>query len=198
MPDAEKHTPGPWEIDIQGNYLGVCSKEDGEDEWYIAQCYRALSTKGEDIANARLMAAAPNMLAACKALIEATSPEKDSVDFCREALRASGIARHAIAKARGLDDSSDSDPSDTDERGVDGLTSAGEEVSKLRDENERLRERVADLEKACETADIKLRSLRNSFMRTPDPKSVARDARDILCGALTSGNVPRQAEVDHV
>lgn len=63
----------------------------------IAQCYR-ISESGEDnaseqSANARLIAAAPDLLAACKAALKALEPEQGEWNDIRNQLR------QTIAKA---------------------------------------------------------------------------------------------------
>jgi hypothetical protein len=215
MPDdtKEMHTPGPWHVvprpwDEKGCTVNTTKDPhvgklicDTSLSDFLERDEHSLETMR---ANAKLIAAAPELLNACEKITEAISPYTRTPGATPDpAMYASRAAFHAIAKARvlppkfaKLPDQDERDPDN--ERSTVSLTSAGKEVAELRDENERLKERIADLEKACEKADVKLKSLHNPFARTPDPKSVARDARDILCGTLTSGNVPRQAEVDHV
>lgn len=148
MPDAEKHTPGPWEVGItpsDDRRIALVLK--GTDMQVKDNVYRDIHTtrhkieKQEPVANGHLIAAAPDLLAACENMVQAVPPDG-------EALRASRSAERAVAKARGL---GGSDLPDRNERGVSGLTNAGEEVSELRDENERLRGRVADLEAAIKS-----------------------------------------------
>jgi hypothetical protein len=205
MPDKEKHTPGPWKVGVtlsDGRRIALVLK--GTDMRGKHNVYRDVHAtrhhieEQEPVANARLIAAAPDLLAACKALKKATSPEKDSVDFCREALRASGIARHAIAKARGLGDASDSDMPDQDERDAVGLTSAGKEVAELRDEKERLKERIAELEKTLRIVGESL----NQWTKIVE-KSFSvdlNDIREIIRSAIPDENatqsVSHEAEVD--
>jgi len=99
------HTPGPWEIADATNIftkLGAANAAgiecDANDGWLIADCSPGVSfVKGEETelsltetkANARLIAAAPDLLEALKQLVNADdglSPELDA-------------ARKAIAKA---------------------------------------------------------------------------------------------------
>ena len=100
-----KHTPGPWEMRelkgyqssdpvflIEGNttlHLMVVAFPDGH-------------VVGENEANARLIAAAPDLLEACKALpdFDLESPDAaDFVDHSSSFARAMILAREAIAKA---------------------------------------------------------------------------------------------------
>lgn len=67
----KKHTPGPWDncaIGDYADYAGNSSVIIGDDR-RIAVVHN--HGTGEDVANARLIAAAPEMLAACKAFIHA-------------------------------------------------------------------------------------------------------------------------------
>ena len=75
-----KHTPGPWPIQSHENRLYVGPVEiDGDDD--------------EDLANARLIAAAPDMLAALRAL--------DDVNLDVGGVRLREIVDAAIDKAEG-------------------------------------------------------------------------------------------------
>ena len=56
-----KHTPGPWEADALGSIRSVGG-------WFVAEALHAESeAKGQ--ANARLIAAAPDLLRACRGLL---------------------------------------------------------------------------------------------------------------------------------
>lgn len=91
-----QHTPGPWEID--GEYVqqagqasvAVCDvmvmDEGGDKGWYRGSVTQA---------NARLIAAAPELLGALEGLLAV------SVDTTPEELLAMMAARDAIAKAKG-------------------------------------------------------------------------------------------------
>jgi hypothetical protein len=77
-----EHTPGPWWIDEDGDYLCICEgdvNEFGErEEVALLHCNRP-SLKATQPANACLIAAAPELLAALKAHIpwkNAGQPEK--------------------------------------------------------------------------------------------------------------------------
>lgn len=110
-----KHTPGPWAAKRVGlqqwwinapfgdptigyNFWDGLAEVYGSDDW---------PESGRKVAeaNARLIAAAPELLQACEAMIEWDDREEDhAVDFAaRMALceRAFDLARAAIAKAKG-------------------------------------------------------------------------------------------------
>jgi hypothetical protein len=104
MTQTAQHTPGPWEINDNGLIYGQC--REGDDE---APCVadvikdRELAAFGimspEETANARLIAAAPELLFALEALIEYaqdTMPQEldGSLDVWTQ-------AQAAVAKARG-------------------------------------------------------------------------------------------------
>ena len=88
-----KHTPGPWVIYLDAGVAAsvMPAGRDG-DVCTMAEEYRTMI---EVNANAALIAAAPDLLAACEALITYV-PEAPGVDH---AVRR--IAAAAIAKARG-------------------------------------------------------------------------------------------------
>lgn len=85
-----QHTSGPWETSIlsNGTQWQVCEKDGGD---MIAD----LSETDNQEANARLIALAPDLLAACQALID----ERASGDPRRES-HAQANAKRLIAKAR--------------------------------------------------------------------------------------------------
>ena len=103
-------------------------------------------------------------------------------------------------RKRSSNHASDSDLPDRDERGVGDLTGAGEEVSELRDENERLKERVADLERAGEAV---LKWFAHDFKSVtsgwpiPEDTPDAGEAERILRDALSGEDASREAEVSH-
>ena len=73
------HTPGPWEI-IDSNRHGdlYVGAKDAMNALAIANLIRPFIEDDNVVANARLIAAAPDLLAACKTAMEA----------CRENMRA--------------------------------------------------------------------------------------------------------------
>jgi len=84
-----KHTPGPWVV--VGSHV---ERHDGDGIYSrIAACYETTICEehgGTALANARLIAAAPDLLAALRALVHPMASDED-VDH----------ARAAIAKAEG-------------------------------------------------------------------------------------------------
>jgi hypothetical protein len=100
MQNTQKHTQGPWrsnypQITAQGDMAltvaVVLYREDNN-----ARADSAAKTKGEAEANARLIAAAPELLAALKAMLNRYG-DKTEHPFCH----ASISARAAISKAEG-------------------------------------------------------------------------------------------------
>lgn len=101
-----KHTPGPWVVlnthDIFTN-IGA-ENADGDcapynDGWHVADCGSDDLNIDEIRANARLIAAAPNLLAALQEVVaEADAYEAKHGPMHRPWVR---IARAAIAKAEG-------------------------------------------------------------------------------------------------
>jgi hypothetical protein len=104
-----EHTPGPWKYDGVESRLVVAAVENSIEHSFI--CDVLDTTEGlegdcpEADANGRLIAAAPDLLAACRALVETfeladlgDEPEDGEYGDGRRALNA-GLA--AIAKATG-------------------------------------------------------------------------------------------------
>ena len=110
-----QHTPGPWRYDADDLFTAeheaivresvpdyqapfpvvlVRSNGPGPARWFIADCGCHEFSEG----NARLIAATPDLLAACEALVEAYA-------FAIEPFESEAIAqgRAAIAKARGVE-----------------------------------------------------------------------------------------------
>lgn len=107
-----KHTPGPWS-DTDGNAItttdgktGICIIDDcpADDFWCDIERF---PEEEECRANARLIAAAPELLAACQEVakqanmnIDADDPDNwNVVEITRTAIEAVGIA---LAKAHGV------------------------------------------------------------------------------------------------
>ena len=67
------HTPGPWKDGISpfGNHRRICEMVGGEPGRVIATAHGDV---GEVASNARLIAAAPALLAACEAMIRSHAP----------------------------------------------------------------------------------------------------------------------------
>ncbi len=99
-----KHTPGPWEIDRSGAYYKPCIRHNGLIVAWLPNGARALLTgagrrKAEERADARLIAASPELLSACKNLVAAANCK-----YMREAMEYEGYfdkARAAISAAEG-------------------------------------------------------------------------------------------------
>lgn len=91
-----KHTPGPWRAEIGDE------NEPWSHQWprIVSDEYEVVGTEGlygdfeTDCANARLIAAAPELLAALKECVCA-------LETCGKDYRATELARAAIAKATG-------------------------------------------------------------------------------------------------
>ena len=112
--NTDTHTPGPWHMGA-GNGSGSIFADNGRTRletggttlYPIAQIGRGWNEE-EDEANARLVAAAPEMLAALESLAVGLSPA--SVDLQRENGNLAAlcrvcreIAENALAKAKGGD-----------------------------------------------------------------------------------------------
>lgn len=66
MTDKSQHTPGPWHFDGWQRVRPVAGDQSGRND--ICHCYEQ---EGRDIANGQLIAAAPDMLEACRAALNA-------------------------------------------------------------------------------------------------------------------------------
>jgi hypothetical protein len=93
------HTPGPWSASGQGcaYVLG------GNPSFVVADCNADRPHRAEDFANARLIAAAPDLLAALEACVDAMRnglPGREKACHPGRTL-AYKHGRAAIAKARG-------------------------------------------------------------------------------------------------
>ncbi len=102
-----KHTPGPWRDDpVRDNDTGDFADSRIEirddDGGYIARAF-AHTNHGVLQANARLIAAAPDLLAALEELSDAvgSTAQATMYHYCRRVREAQEAARAAIAKARG-------------------------------------------------------------------------------------------------
>lgn len=91
-----KHTPGPWVVDHSFDILAEGTYEQGG--WRVAEV-RKFDEREESHANARLIAAAPELLAALRELVQfvncASAVELEQPNKCA----AYQSARAAIAKA---------------------------------------------------------------------------------------------------
>lgn len=100
-----QHTPGPWHTD--GSSVYWRSPSDGNN-WLIAQLVEPPVRPSDEVeANARLIAAAPDLLAGCQALIELFDYYRSQGVFGERTAynphmsHKFDIARGAIAKAEG-------------------------------------------------------------------------------------------------
>jgi len=92
------HTPGPWTAILDRD-------RDDEDTWYVLTEKEAAIAVGLYGPDARLIAAAPELLAACKALVEAggnSTSLKLGSEQLQRFVSAWGDMRAAIAKAEGV------------------------------------------------------------------------------------------------
>lgn len=94
---TDKHTPGPWEKGIFWNSVRISAGgkhiADVYDHRFMGEGHEV---GDENAANARLIAAAPDMLAVLRAIVEAgRRSDQSCAVYCAE------IALIAIAKARG-------------------------------------------------------------------------------------------------
>lgn len=108
-----KHTPGPWIVGTETRDDEICTihgvprqpSEDGKGQGWVYVHYNRViggdwhyAGEDEQMANARLIAAAPELLEACEAVLKATDPQ---VVHNVGAGSARDLALAAIAKARG-------------------------------------------------------------------------------------------------
>jgi hypothetical protein len=87
------HTPGPWEVGQYGNSFIVTAKANSYDVAVV----RNIGNEDNE-ANARLIAAAPELLAALQRYMEVCPADEDTTAAFQEA---ANNARAAIAKATG-------------------------------------------------------------------------------------------------
>lgn len=96
-----KHTPGPWSLDRDGDIRSSHTAENGYASEYVATMlfnnYRDERIE-ERLPNARLIAAAPDLLAACEAVLSAIDiyPERQHPMTASEI-----VLRAAVVKAKG-------------------------------------------------------------------------------------------------
>ena len=96
------HTPGPWII--VGRIIdadnGRVTADGRKDVWERVAIVDTGPTPDESEANARLIAAAPDLLAACIAALPALSAHADTGCDCPDT-EAAKMLRAGIAKAKG-------------------------------------------------------------------------------------------------
>lgn len=100
-----KHTPGPWMIqeDNLGCKIIIGNLKMTDEEYSLFTCNEigftdGLSDESEDIANARLISAAPDLLEALKDALMVMTSQKVRIEEQADAITK---ARAAIAKAEG-------------------------------------------------------------------------------------------------
>lgn len=97
-----QHTPGPWKVERAPLTRQICIMS--ADTWICGQIQSDNHTRidtGECVANARLIAAAPDLLNALKsAMATLLTADDDKIPRLRERIH---LAESAIAKAEGRD-----------------------------------------------------------------------------------------------
>ena len=97
---SSAHTPGPWVVDTsEWRYRGTIRTSDG---YYVARANRLSDNQNRD-ANARLIAAAPELVAALELIRRraVAHPGDDIAECKRQMFHIESLARTAIAKATG-------------------------------------------------------------------------------------------------
>lgn len=99
-----EHTPGPWHVGAQNDISFVIDKpprpsnddiNPDHDVTVIAKVYQVAGGYDEEAANARLLAAAPDLLQACRELINYELGMRGGLSVCVR------MAQAAIARAEG-------------------------------------------------------------------------------------------------
>lgn len=91
-----KYTPGPWKIEhgkVYGFHGQYITRDVSDGSHYVARMDGSTMAAFNQDANARLIAAAPDLLAALEKIADGYGPQHGS-QYCRE------MALAAIAKAR--------------------------------------------------------------------------------------------------
>lgn len=96
------HTPGPWKVFTTKDGNKVIGIGDVNAEG-VADCGFGVWRGGdaEALANAKLMAAAPEMLAALKQVVEASRSGRDTVNFLIELNQLARLCARTVARAEG-------------------------------------------------------------------------------------------------
>lgn len=98
---AAKHTPGPWVFNAEADEI-TCDARDGKVEIAYVQTGFNEPFESEQQANARLICAAPDLLAACQVLIRDMNAVDAAGQYGTELQPGIYYARKAIAKATGV------------------------------------------------------------------------------------------------
>ena len=104
-----QHTPGPWIIEAETCHTGdIATVHNTAEKWVTIYAPHWMETgmgEHEQSANARLIAAAPELLEALKAMLEVHGVRQEhanaSVEIPQSWVDLSDVARTAIAKATG-------------------------------------------------------------------------------------------------
>jgi hypothetical protein len=99
--EQAKHAPGPWEIEFDGRWATIFSQS-----MDVCELFRAGDTPAQLVdANARLIASAPDMLEALKAIGARSVVDvyDDEAELRRQLFHINSIANAALAKAEGRD-----------------------------------------------------------------------------------------------
>lgn len=109
MTEQVKHTPGPWSVRRRGPHAyhvaRVTQTEFGRETRFVADvCFAQPKIDGEQEANARLIAAAPDMLAALRAMLRVAEADL-RLSLNPHPMRVAVVrdAKAAIAKATLVD-----------------------------------------------------------------------------------------------
>jgi hypothetical protein len=93
-----KHTPGPWETDDHETHWSIMA---GDQHVADVRAFNSpVTTFAEGDANARLITAAPNLLAACERALAWLEPFQDE-EVCPERLALVECLQTAILKTEG-------------------------------------------------------------------------------------------------
>ena len=102
MENTQKHTQGPWTAVVHVEPLYTKAEIYGSRGFdSIAEIWASFGTDDEKRANARLIAAAPDLLAVAKALKE-FDDGNNRLNLTGKLAESVGLARAAIAKAEGV------------------------------------------------------------------------------------------------
>jgi hypothetical protein len=107
QPEQARHTPGPWTVHADsyaGDHPNHASRfvgtQDFDEDASVGQIVAKLTDSPEIVANARLIAASPDLLAACEAFLREHDDTYDGGPISSGHVAAVELARAAIAKAK--------------------------------------------------------------------------------------------------
>lgn len=97
-----KHTPGPWHVHTMKSKAGFRIDSAGDEWQWLAEVFQAPDKESEGEANARLIAAAPEMLEALKDITQWAQGYHDAYSCSNAGSKCIiCLAEKAIAKAEG-------------------------------------------------------------------------------------------------